>query len=282
MLRNDVFFKNHVLDPRASGPYDRVAAVIGRLDPVLLWCALGFAALAIACAAALAVDAAPILGVHPALKPMKFAVSIAIFLATMAALVPALSISVTARGLVRWMLVVVMIVEIVAIVVQAMRGTTSHYNTAGRLDRALLGLMMSATVVFSIAMIGVALIATLRPLVDADGARLPALQIAAWRAGLWIFQLATVSGFAMGGRGRHTVGADDGGPGLALVNWSAHHGDLRVPHFLAMHALQVMPIVALVVGGSARGWIAVVATIGAYAAVVVWTLVRALAGLPAW
>jgi hypothetical protein len=42
----------------------------------------------------------------------------------------------------------------------------------------------------------------------------------------------------------HNVGFSDGGDGMFLVNWSLEGGDLRIAHFLGLHAIQIIPIVA--------------------------------------
>lgn len=245
----------------------------------LLWATAAHALAALACLAALRATAPPVLGVHPALKPLKFAVSIAVFLGTMALLLPLLAIDDATRGVLAWVLAITMAVEMLAIGGQALRGETSHFNVRGRRSAATWAAMVLAIVVATAAMGAVALLATVRPMRVDDP-----LLATAWRAGLWLLLLTPVSGFAMGSRMRHSVGGDDGGPGLPLLNWSVEHGDLRVAHFFALHAVQILPLVAWgLVRGGVPAFIHRPALTGAVALAAlacVGALVQALAGRP--
>jgi hypothetical protein len=126
---------------------------------------------------------------------------------------------------------------------KAARGTTSHFNVATSFDAAVWHLMMVAIVIALLALVAFAILASVRTL-DCDP-----LVATAIRIGAWLLLLTAVSGFAMGGRGQHSVGGVDGaGDALPVTGWSREHGDLRAPHFFAMHGLQVLPLVAFVLG----------------------------------
>ena len=133
-------------------------------------------------------------------------------------------------------------------------------------------------------MTAVTLLATLRPLVSSEGREMDPLLALGWRAGLFLLLLTPVSGFAMGGRLAHSVGGADGGAGLPFVNWSVTHGDLRVAHFFALHAVQLLPLTAWVLrkanaAPSLRFAILAIVIFGA-SADCIGTLAQAFAGKP--
>jgi NO-binding membrane sensor protein with MHYT domain len=84
-------------------------------------------------------------------------------------------------------------------------------------------------------------------------------------------------GFAMGARLSHSVGAVNDNSNWFIVGWSKTVGDLRVAHFIGMHALQVLPVLSFYVLKSTRATILVAFV---YALLAVFTLVQALQGKP--
>lgn len=219
-------------------------------------------------------------------KPLRFAVSIAIFLATMALITPLLALGARARSLLSFVLVATMSVEFAAIVTQAARGTSSHFNTATRLDASVWAIMVFCIVIAVVAMTFVAVVASIAPLSLREGPARESLAFAV-RAGLWIFLLSALSGFAMGGRGSHSVPhATRDAATLAIVGWNQSRGDLRVSHFLSLHALQALPLVALALSRLPLPrhalWTALVSATALFTALPIYTFARALSGRAPW
>jgi hypothetical protein len=102
---------------------------------------------------------------------------------------------------------------------------------------------------------------------------------------LWGFTLFAlpllVVAFALGGNGGHHVGVHPaGGATVPLIGWSLVVGDLRPAHFLALHAMQAIPLAGLEADrlGLGRVWVRVAAAVWLVLTLAVW--VQALAGLP--
>lgn len=212
-------------------------------------------------------------------KPVKFGLSIGLLLATVIPVLSILDVSSRVRAAITWTLIATMVVEMGAICIQAARGTGSHFNTATAFDAAIWRAMMVAIIVAFIALVAFAILVTTRQL-DCDP-----LIATAIRIGAWLLLLTAVSGFAMGGRNQHSVGGLDATTAvLPVTGWNREYGDLRVPHFFAMHGIQALPLVGIVVtkisiGDRAR--VAIFALVAfVWVAISVGTLVAAFAGRP--
>jgi hypothetical protein len=241
----------------------------------------------------LAVDSTVITGAPAWLKPAKFAASITIYTVTLAWIFTRIPAWTRTRRVVGWLSAITMVLEMTIIAAQAWRGTTSHFNVGTVGDAVLFSAMGIAIVVQTFSTVAVA--------------------VALWRerfdeASLgWALRLGmslTIVGALMGGlmtrptaaqlaaahagarmtiAGAHTVGAPDGGPGVIGTGWSTEHGDLRVPHFVGLHALQALILVALLLGRTSLQHLARVRLMfvaaSSYAALYVILLIEALRGV---
>ncbi|USI71453.1 hypothetical protein [Sphingomonas morindae] len=207
-------------------------------DPAALVRAAGWAMLALVPPGLLWArgDRRRIGGERVAIKPTKFALSLAVYLLTIAWMLgfaqPDRLASPLVQGAARG-LVATALVEMLCITGQAARGRRSHFNLATPLDRAISALMGLTALPFVGLLLPLAWAIARAPRPGA-----PPLLIAGIVAGLVLTTLlATMT--APG------LGRSAGSPGAA--RWRP-----RLAHGLGVHALQAIPLLALLAGAAGR------------------------------
>ncbi len=195
-------------------------------------------------------DDAKVLGVSVWDKPIKFGLSFLAFgpmLLWLFSRVPSTRTVRIGVGTLGWS----MVVEGTLIFLQSVRGVASHFNNATSFDATVYRAMAAGVGIFSLAGTIVGFFMARKNL--GNGAIALATKIA-----VPMMTFGAVLAFAMtvpkpgqveaGGKivGAHTVSGADGGVGLPLLGWSRSIGDLRVAHFIGLHSLQFVPLVALV------------------------------------
>jgi hypothetical protein len=209
-------------------------------------------------------------GVNAWYKPFKFAFSTLTFAWAMAwycFYLPNFNFS-----LFNWTVIILLGFEIAYIALQAGRGQLSHYNQSTPVYAALFSMMALAASAVTIytAYVGYLFFSNSFP-------ELPTYYVWAIRLSIVLFVVFSFEGFAMGSRLSHTVGAANDNSNILIVGWSKTFGDLRVAHFIGMHALQIIPIVSYHLLKNTKLTIALV--IG-YGFLALLTLIQALKGKP--
>ncbi|MBE8521569.1 hypothetical protein ILP97_29465 [Amycolatopsis sp. H6(2020)] len=215
--------------------------------------ALGVVALL--CVAAMVLDQRTLGGAPIWAKPFKFAASGALYFATWSWLVSLLP---KFRRTANWLtnlLVAIFAAEYVLLVFQAVRGRASHFNVSTPQDAAIFGTMAAMIAVLWVATLALTVLMLFTKVPDRASYWAVRTGAALSLVGLTLGQLMTspsaqqLAQWKTGGRpdmvGAHTVGLEDGGPGLPILGWSTVGGDLRIPHFVGMHALQALPLLAI-------------------------------------
>ncbi|HEX8668928.1 MAG TPA: hypothetical protein VF727_11230 [Allosphingosinicella sp.] len=226
-----------------------------------------------------AVDPRTLHGVNVWVKPTKFLVSVGVFSLT----------SAWFYGYVRperrrtraltgaaWVVVASATLELLYIAFQASRGLDSHFNQSAPVYQIMYALMGLAAVL---------LIGTVLPLAWEVGRRPASGVTRDFAAAVVIGLVLTVLlGGGLGGymsaQPGHSVGLEGGK--VAMFGWNRSGGDLRIAHFLGIHAEQALPILALLIAAwrPALRWAAIAAGTVAYTGVTLAVFAQAVAGRP--
>jgi hypothetical protein len=200
----------------------------------------------------LALDHRQINGELAWIKPFKFSVSIASYGASLLVLQHFLTSGKRFFHLTTVAALAGAILELLAIITQVFRGTTSHFNASTPIDAALWFMVK-----ISIMPVSLAVIVLFVLLMRQRG--LPRIIGLSLRLGTFLTIVGLIPAVIMilpepaqqfitaievNG---HTIGFTTGGPGLPFLGWSTIAGDLRAAHFVGLHALQVVPVVGWLV-----------------------------------
>lgn len=201
-------------------------------------------------------DPKVITGANAWIKPLKFAISLPIYSFTLTWLLTYIQ---GRRRLVQWIASVtgiVAIIETVLITLQVIRGTTSHFNVGTAFDAAVFSTMGIAITLVAVMNLLMVILLSMQRLGNPVFATALCFGVLISFVGMLVAYLMTagptptqLAALEAGGDvtliGAHSVGVEDGSPGLPLVGWSTVGGDLRVPHFVGLHGIQVLPLLGL-------------------------------------
>jgi hypothetical protein len=223
-------------------------------------------------------------GVDVWIKPTKFVFSVAMFALTIAWFFGYVRTDRRAIPSLRAIVPVIIAAgsfEIIYIAWQAGHGLASHFNDSSVFFKIMYGLMGLGAV---------SIVATTLPLAW-EIARRPAAglrpdYVAAVVIGLVLcFILGGGFGIYMSQQTGHAVGVVQGHS--PIFGWNRAGGDLRISHFLGIHAQQAIPILGVLIGGLSPRlrWPILVTGSLAYTALAVALFIQAYQGrplLPGW
>lgn len=181
------------------------------------------------------IDTTLIAGTNAWFKPMKFAISIGIYTWTIGWIMEDLTISYGWKKNLSRVIAGSMVIGNIVILYQASRGVRSHFNFTSNFDSTLFAIMGLMIIINTLVTILLTFLYFYRT------KAIDSLYKLSVKLGLVSFLISSYIGGIMIQNEAHNIGVEDGGSGILFFNWSTEGGDLRIAHFLGMHALQLFP-----------------------------------------
>lgn len=224
-----------------------------RDEPVLVVSTFILAAMMLPAFFAYLVETRTFNGINVWIKPLKFILSAAIFTATLAIFMPFLDRADRAKksvNLAVWIISIFLILEILYITFRASRAEASHFNRENAIG-IILYAWMGITILISTVLTG-----WIGWLILKGKERIasPELRYAIGVGLVLGTALGSLTAIYMSTQTGHWVGGvrNDAG-GSFFFGWSRTGGDLRVAHFIGLHAMQGIPLIGWLVSFVSAG-----------------------------
>lgn len=259
-----------------------VFAELVRREPTLAWVGAVFTALTLPVLGLSLVDPRTLNDVNVWIKPAKFFFATGTYMLTLAWFYgyarPGYARTVGGWWVV-WAAVIGNIVELAYITVQAGRGEASHFNFSSSTTVMLYNVMGLFAVILTSSTVVLA-----QEVSRAGGTLKPAYRASVVLGLRLAFLMTLVFAVTLSMNEGHWVGGvrTDAG-GVPLLGWSSTGGDLRVPHFFGLHAMQAIPLAGALLSRVLSGRVAVAAVwlaAAGWTAFAVHTYVQALNARP--
>jgi hypothetical protein len=164
------------------------------------------------------------------LKPFRFAVSIFLFTWTYAWFTNFYQSNRKLVQVLNGIIAICMFIEIILIAMQAGRGVASHFNTSTAFDAAVYS-VMGAAIGFNAFILGILFV--LFAFFDKGGNSYRNAII--W--GMFIFLWGNFAGYLLVRYGAPVITEN-----ITLTGWKPNMKDLRIPHAIGLHAIQILPV----------------------------------------
>ncbi|WP_244870961.1 hypothetical protein [Catellatospora sp. IY07-71] len=244
------------------------AGAIGGRHRPLTANAMAMFTLVLLCAVGMFTDDRMLLGESVWLKPMKFGFAMGVYGLTLAWLLGRLH---RGRRLGWWLgtlFAVAGLLDVGAVVYAAANGTVSHFNAntdpVAETVRTVFNFGVLPLLLTTLVIAVLVLIqrpgdrALTRALRAGLGLAVAGMVVAVWLSNSDAAPrtVTDANGNVVTMNGGHGIGDPDGS-GMAVTHWSTTGGDLRVPHFVGLHGIQLLLLVAgvLSVLAARRGWL---------------------------
>ena len=272
---------NRIVLPTVQSSATGALAELERRQPQLASAARLFLLAAIPCVIAMMVDPRTVNDVSGWIKPTKFFVSLALYFATLAwyfGYLPATAQRSYAGRFVIWAAIIAGALEMMWMIAAATNGVPSHFNRAAIWNMAYSAAGVGAVTLMIAVLVQGVLLARDRVVRIAPAFRLSLVLAAVISFAATVFIAMTMAS----GNGHWIGGVRSDAGGLPLLGWSRAGGDLRVAHFWALHAHQLIPLAGWLVVRTGMRWqrSAVLAFTVVYVGLIAFTFVQALQGEP--